>query len=73
MAGGVMTDPTKYARDVQFFTAIRDSDDDKQSGRGVVTVLALSFAFMLGFAAGYAFGDVPTMTVDHEICTERGC
>jgi len=68
-----MTDPTEYARDLRFFTEIRDSDDDKQSGRGVATAPALALAVLLGFAAGYAFGDVPTEAADHEICTERGC
>ena len=70
-----MTDPTEYARDLRFFTEIRDSDDDKQSGGCVVAVLALALAVLLGFAAGYALGDVPTAATGpgYDVCTERGC
>lgn len=72
-----MTDPTEYARDMQFFTAIRDSEEPEVEprGGGVATVLVLSLAVLFGFAAGYALGDVPTVATGpgYDICTTKGC
>jgi len=60
---------------MQYWPELQEDDDYSHNGGGAVPIILAAVLVVVGFAAGYALGDVPEYVPGpgYDICTTKGC